>query len=162
MVHALREAHRVLAPGGILLDLRPASVHRRIGIARSARTRPVGVMRERFEDERSADRAVARVVREGWLEVERRLRFPCRRLVDSVDEFRTFLDDFTGRHGEPLHDWLVRRLERALEARRAGRVRTRIAIDGPLDLAVLRKLDARAPRARVSRSSRRRPRAPAA
>ncbi len=32
MVHALREAHRVLKPDGLLLDLRPGPVHRRVGI----------------------------------------------------------------------------------------------------------------------------------
>ena len=32
MVHALTEAHRVLKPSGLLIDMRPAAKHRRAGL----------------------------------------------------------------------------------------------------------------------------------
>jgi hypothetical protein len=57
MVHALYEAQRVLHPNGIILDLRPAPVHRRVGIQSEAGYREVGVMRENLEDDYAANRA---------------------------------------------------------------------------------------------------------
>src|SRR5262245_63100528 len=151
MVHALREAHRVLKRDGVALDLRPAAVHRRVGITTGGRTRLIGVMRESFDDERAADRAVARTVRDGLFRVERRTSFPCRRVMDTLDEFDTWLDETVERHGDRPHEWLVRRLAQGLESARGARGRARIVVDGPLDLAVLRKLGGPAHVGRTSR-----------
>jgi len=137
MVHALREAHRVLVPGGIVVDLRPAPVHRRVAITRAGRESRVGTMRERFDEDHAADRAVSHAVREGWFALERRMRFGCRRVMDTVAEFREWVADFDTRRENPGHEWLARRLERALDA--AGRGRRRIVASGPLVLNVLRK-----------------------
>lgn len=69
MVDALHEAHRVLAPRGLLIDARPDSRviayaehvtdrgHRRVGTIRTAR--------EELGNDAASDRAVARVKREG-------------------------------------------------------------------------------------------------
>ena len=65
MVHALREAHRVIKPNGILIDLRPALVHRRVGIERAGRFRQLGRMYESLDDDREANRSVAYVLRAG-------------------------------------------------------------------------------------------------
>jgi len=139
MVHALREAHRVLAPGGQVVDLRPAAVHRRVAIARGGRTRPIGTMREQFREDHAANRAVERVAREGLFAVERRMRFDCRRVMDTVAELREWLLDFDTRRGHPSHEWLARRVERALAE--AGGGRWRIVARGPLVLNLLRKLE---------------------
>src|SRR5512140_3101694 len=69
MVDALHEAHRVLRPGGILVDARPDS-RRRSGIdhltGRSARSvASVNTSHHTRGDDRSSDRAVAQVKREG-------------------------------------------------------------------------------------------------
>ena len=32
MVHALREAHRVITPNGVVVEMRPAAIHRRVAV----------------------------------------------------------------------------------------------------------------------------------
>ena len=138
MVHALREAHRVLKPAGLLIDLRPAAEHRRVGVLHGRRFELVGQMRERFDDDRAADRAVARVVRDGLFRLERRRQFDCPRVMDTFEEFRAWMDDFVQTAEAAPHDWLARRVERALGARPDAKAR--IAVRGPLKMQVLREL----------------------
>src|SRR5580765_1102017 len=116
MVHALLEAHRVLKSNGILVDLRPAAVHRRVGVAADDNYRLPWVMREHFEDDLAADRAVAEVTREGRFKAEGRTRFACYRVMDRFDEFQAWLDDFVNKGKFQSHDWLARRVERVLDA----------------------------------------------
>ena len=136
MVHALHQCHRVLRTEGALIDLRPAAVHRLVGIETARRFQSLAVMRERFTDERAADRAVARVVREGLFTVAARRRFPCDRTMDTAREFEEWLDIAIRLSKWPRHEWLVHRIEVALDRRRA---RTKIVVRGPLDLCVLRR-----------------------
>src|SRR5438876_1412902 len=97
MVHALLEAHRVLKPDGLVLDLRPAAVHRRVGVTQADGYRFSWVMRETFDDYRAADRAVAQVTNEGRFRAKRRTRFPCYRIMDTLDEFQEWLTDFVNK-----------------------------------------------------------------
>ena len=62
MVHALHEAHRVLKPGGLLLDLRPGAVHRRIGLEMDGEYLQVAVMGEKLDDDYAANRAVTEAI----------------------------------------------------------------------------------------------------
>ncbi len=79
MVDALREIHRVLAPGGILIDARPDS---RVQ-AYAERRKPRGFQRfglvktnrAELENDRASDLAVVQVVREGLFRRRRRGRF---------------------------------------------------------------------------------------
>jgi hypothetical protein len=138
MVHALREARRVLKPGGVVIDLRPAMVHRRVKVMRAGRAEPMGVMRERFDDDRAANRAVARVVDQRLFKLEGRQRLPLDRRMDGLDDFRDWVDDFISRGNKlPPHDWLIARVARALG--QAPQRRGSVVVYGPLDLRVLRK-----------------------
>jgi hypothetical protein len=155
MVHALTEAHRVLEPGGLLLDVRPSAVHRRIHHRRGGRRRLLGVMRERFRDERASDRAVRAVVRAGLFETVSRGRFPCNRIASTFHEFRSWLEGFAALQRLPSHASLLRRVEQAL---RENDREDRIVIAAPVDLWVLRARprDARSrlPASRLSPSRR--------
>ncbi len=138
MVHALQEAHRVLKPNGILIDLRPAPEHRRLGLGEGRRWRLVGLLHEVLDDDHAADAAVARVLREGLFRRERHAQFQLDRVMDTKEDFRDWLDDFDQRRDLPSHAALLERLER-----RQVRLKTaeKITVRGPLMLSVLRKLD---------------------
>src|SRR5215510_9020551 len=118
MVHALHEAQHVLRPNGILFDLRPAPVHGRVSIQSDAGVQEIGAMREDLTDDYFANRAVKQVLREGLFKSERFTQFNCNRVMDSFDEFRTWLLEFTtlGRERSSAHDWLAKRVERAYQA----------------------------------------------
>jgi SAM-dependent methyltransferase len=135
MVHALRETNRVLKPDGLLIDLRPAPVHRRVGFVEADEYRMRWVMRESFEDDLAADAAVEHVVAEGWFRAVGRKRFACFRVMDRLAEFEEWLTDFVVKGDFPSHDWLVERLRRELE--RDGK--KKIVVGGPLILRALRK-----------------------
>ena len=138
MVHALHEAHRVLKPNGLLVDLRPAVAHRRVGIERGGRYQQLGAMREKLDDDRAANHAVAHIVQEGLFKAEWRTQFDCRRVMDTPDDFQAFIDEFAQLGGDlPPHDWLIQRVERAFKAQRGN---TKIVVRGPLVLRVLRKM----------------------
>ena len=137
MVHALREAHRVLKPDGILIDLRPAPKHRRVGLGEGQRWQLVGVMREKFDDDLAADHAVTQILREGLFRRETRAEFDLERVMDTMQDFRAWLDEFVQLGKLPSHVWLVNRLERAQKKQRAG---TKIVVRGPLRMSVMRKL----------------------
>ena len=137
-MHALHEAHRVLKPDGLLIDLRPAAVHRRIGITRAGRYRQLGLMREEFDDDFAANRAVAHVVQQGLFKTEWRTQFDCRRRMDTFAEFRVWMEELITLGKLPSHAELIQKVERAFKASHGKR---EIVVRGPLRLRVLRKLD---------------------
>ena len=140
MVHALHEARRVLKPDGYLIDLRPIHVHRRVGITRADHYEQIGVMREIFDDDLAADRAVAQVLREGGFKSEKRLKFNCNRVMDSYEEFEDWLTEFTMLGNLQSHDWLLAKAKRAI-AEKQGK--QKVVVSGPLKLNLLRKQAAR-------------------
>lgn len=95
MVDALHEVHRVLAPGGKLVDARPDSrvlafaEHRngkrfqRFGVVRTSSVELV--------NDRASDRAIARVVRERLFKSKRRGRFWHRVPFDDLAGLRQYL-----------------------------------------------------------------------
>lgn len=138
MVHALKEAHRVLKPNGLLIDLRPAPAHRRLGLGEGRRWREVGELHEVLDDDYAADAAVEQLVRDGYLRVERRSGFQLDRVMDSIEEAREFMADFDQRRDLPTHASLLQELERQrAQLAKPGK----ISVRGPMKLVVLRKLE---------------------
>jgi len=95
MVHALREVHRVLAPGGILIDARPDS---RVAAYAERRKRRgfqrfgvVNTSRRELTNDRASDCAIARAVHEGMFKRRRRGRFWHGVPFGSLAELRKYL-----------------------------------------------------------------------
>ena len=95
MVHALREVHRVLVPGGTLIDARPDS---RVAAYAERRTRRgfqrfgvVNTSRRELPNDRASDRAIAQAVRAGIFKRRRRGRFWHRVPFGSLAELRKYL-----------------------------------------------------------------------
>ena len=97
MVDALGEIHRVLAPGGILVDARPDS---RV-LAYAERRKPRGFQRfgvlktNRLElaSDRASDLAIARVVRGGLFKRKRHGRFWHLVPFSSLADLRKYLSE---------------------------------------------------------------------
>lgn len=136
MVHALHEAHRVLQPNGILIDLRPAPVHRHIGILSNGAYRELGVMREDLSDDWAANRAVGHVIGAGLFKPGWRSRFECDRVLDTHKEFQVWFADFVDLGRMPSHDRLAKRVEGAF---RAASGRKKIVVKALLILRTLKK-----------------------
>jgi hypothetical protein len=137
MVHALHEAQRVLQPDGILFDLRPAPVHRRVAIQSDAGYQEIGVMGEDLTDDYFANRAVKQVVRAGLFKPEKFTQFNCNRVMDSFNEFHAWILDFLTRNQLPSQERLLHRVERAYQALPGKK---RILVHAPLMLRRLRNL----------------------
>jgi hypothetical protein len=136
MVHALHEAQRVLKPDGRLIDLRPTHTHRRVGISRAGIHQPIGIMREKFDDDLAADRAVAQVLHERSFKIEGSIQFNCNRVMDTFKEFKDWLTELTVLKDMPSHEWLLDKVNRAL-MEKPGKFKIVCSI--PLKLQVLRK-----------------------
>ena len=109
MVDALGEIHRVLAPGGILVDARPDSRVQAYAERRKLRGfQRFGVVKtSRLEvaNDRASDLAIARVVREGLFKRTRRGRFWHLVPFGSLTELRKYLSE----HLRFVHraEWIV-------------------------------------------------------
>ena len=134
MVHALREAARVLRPDGVLIDLRPAVEHCRVGILRAGRFAGLGVARGSLEGQRAAGRSVRQALALKILRQTRSARFRCDVVFSSPAALREWLVEFNESEGE---EDAVRLSARAAAARQRGREGGRPAVRIALVMKVL-------------------------
>jgi hypothetical protein len=110
MVDALKEAHRILRPRGVLVDARPDS--RVVAYAEHELTKRkhqqagvIATAREELTNDRTSDDAVATAVRNGWFRSRRAGRFWHRVLFEDRRAMQRYLDD----HARFVHRvrWMV-------------------------------------------------------
>src|SRR3989304_5814462 len=96
MVHALREVWRTLAPGGLLLDVRPYLPFGPLELVRREQVRALGRLDEVEVDDDSAaaDEAIAEVTRQGLFTLDGVDAFHSCAYWDSVAELRQYLRDW--------------------------------------------------------------------
>ena len=136
MVHALRQARRVLKTDGLLLDLRPAAIHRSVGIEIDGAYQQVAKMEEVFHGDYAANGAVKTMIEAGLLKLTSRIRFDCTRRMDRFSDFRTWLDEYISLGEVRRPEKLAEKVRKAL---RSYNGKARIVVLGPVDLRVLVK-----------------------
>jgi hypothetical protein len=139
MVHALREAWRVLRADSLLIDLRPLTEHGRVGLLRDGRFTIQWVMRESLNPYRAASRSVA--IAEGLKLYDRRAssRFHCVLLFPAAEDLKDWLHHWYETESAAEADRLARRVEEAAgQPEFAGKIAARI----PFVLRALAKRNA--------------------
>ena len=103
MVHALHEIWRALAADGHLLDLRPLSSNPIIEVVTRGGAVAVGGVddSEEVPDDAAADRAIRRVIDDGWFVTRKHRPFDVEHYWDSVEEMASFIE--TRRHKLHVH-----------------------------------------------------------
>jgi len=95
MVHALETVHRLLVPGGLLVDIHPSTTPATVEVVEGGAARAVGVIREPDGgvEYRLADEALAGLIRRGRFGVERHDIFQFARYADTLEELLENLSD---------------------------------------------------------------------
>jgi hypothetical protein len=139
MVHALQEAWRVLRPKGMMIDLRPASRHGRVGLLQSSRFIPAAEMEENLQYYRDAGTALEEAKRQGWFEAGGQGHFDLITEFDSLESLRMWLYDFQDEAPHTNSDRLVKVVGDAMQALQAP---AQVAAQVPFVLNVCRRLPA--------------------
>ena len=96
MVHALTEIQRVLAPDGILIDLRPLADRWQVEVTSSREVKEAGRMNDLgigLEDDRAANESIAQAEAQGLFISERAEFFPFFYYWDSPNEMKEYMDE---------------------------------------------------------------------
>lgn len=131
MVHALRQIWRVLAPGGLLLDMRPRPQSCPVEVLRGPRATVVGTIAENpafVADDRASDAAIHHMVREGWFTLQRSSHFEFSYYWDSVDDMERFVEANWRRRHVMRSETLEAARRRMASAGRSPRLRCRARI----------------------------------
>jgi hypothetical protein len=126
MVDALRRAHRVLVPGGCLIDLHPTVDVPLVEIG----SQVVGAVETGDGPQRhaAAGKALETAVSAGLFNVERAVEFPFHTYGDTIDELREYIEE--NWRDARIDDQVVRRAADALRAAHRARpcVREQVAL----------------------------------
>ena len=127
MVDALREAHRVLAPGGTVVDVRPLTARVVIELVTADRA-DLAAEADAYgaaEDDASADAAVRHAVSCGWFAFQRSDRFDFEVYCDTAADLKAYAE--MGRRMRdasiPYEDLERRRREVSASTEHAARLR---------------------------------------
>ena len=96
MVHALNEIRRVLAPDGILIDLRPLAANWPIEVATSQDFLEAGRLSDSatgLEDDQAANESMAKAEAQKWFIRQKEEFFPFFYYWDSPNEMKEYMDE---------------------------------------------------------------------
>ena len=95
MVHALEQVHRLIGPGGALIDIHPNGEKVEFFGLLEGREHFIGHMQESddYIEYRQADNAIREVVSKGLYVIENTGALGFRTYADSFDELKTFLKE---------------------------------------------------------------------
>jgi len=96
MVHALEEVRRVLAPEGILIDMRPFAEHWRVEVVSSGgfkETGQVDDLPEQVSGDVASNEAMREAESRGWFQSEQEEFFPLFYSWDTPSEMEEFVDE---------------------------------------------------------------------
>lgn len=96
MVHALEEIRRVLAPDGILIDLRPLADNWRVEVVSLREVKRTGRVEDlpvQTDGDLAANEAMQAVEKRGWFKREQDELFPFFYSWDTPSEMEEFVDD---------------------------------------------------------------------
>ena len=142
MVHALDEVRRVLAPDGILIDLRPLADNWRVEVVSLREVKRTGRVEDlpvQTNGDVAANAAIQAAEKRGWFKREQDELFPLFYSWDTPSEMEEFVDDdwsdFVGMEED------TRRATRSAWAVADGDSRVRVRVE--ILIARLRKLIAK-------------------
>jgi hypothetical protein len=113
MVHALQEAWRVLRANSLLIDLRPANEHGRVGLVREGTFTVQWVTEESLAPYRAASRALTTAKALKLFGPRASSRFSCTTVFPSAADLKDWLHDWYEAGSAASADNLVRRVEEA-------------------------------------------------
>ncbi len=96
MVHALSEIHRVLAPDGILIDLRPLAGNFPIEVVSNREIKEAGHRTDLpagLDDDRAANQAIAEAAAQKWFVRQREEFFTIFYYWDSPNEMQKYVEE---------------------------------------------------------------------
>ncbi len=96
MVHALSDIHRVLKPGGILLDLRPIEDNWSVEVVSSQGFQTAGRLSDLpigVADDQAAFNAMSEAESRSWFSKEKESEFSFFYVWDTPSEMREFIDE---------------------------------------------------------------------
>jgi hypothetical protein len=96
MVHALEEVRRVLAPDGILIDLRPLADNWRVEVVSLREVKRTGRVEDlpvQTNGDVAANAAIQEAEKRGWFKREQDELFPFFYSWDTPSEMEEFVDD---------------------------------------------------------------------